>query len=53
MKGPTREELHSPDDTPVLGAMILFTIFALQLVEVCSQSRLSEQLEPDSKTVPH
>lgn len=22
MNGPTREELHSPDETPVLGAMV-------------------------------
>ena len=37
----------------MLGAMMLFTIFALQLVSVCSQSRLCEQFEPDSNSQPH
>ena len=53
MNGPTSDELHSPEETPVLGAIILFTIFALQLVVVCSHNKLCAQLEPDSKTVPH
>ena len=53
IKGPTREELHSPEDTPVLGAIMLLTILALQLVSVCSQSKLSLQLEPDSNRHPH
>ena len=53
MNGPTSDELHSPEETPVLGAIILFTIFALQLVSVCSHNRLSEQFEPDSNAHPH
>ena len=53
MNGPTSDELHSPEETPVLGAMMLLTIFALQLASVCSQRRLCEQLEPDSNSQPH
>ena len=53
MKGPTNDELHSPEDTPVFGAITLLMIFALQLVSVCSQSKLSSQFEPDSNWHPH
>ena len=53
MNGPTSEELHSPDETPVLGAMMLFTIFALQLVSACSHRMLLAQFDPYSNTHPH
>lgn len=53
MNGPTNEELHSPDETPVLGAIMLFTIFALQLVSACSHRMLDSQFEPDSKRQAH
>lgn len=64
MKGPTKEELHSPDETPVLGARMvqrmewevpitLLMIFALQLAVVCSQNKLSSALVPDSIEQPH
>ena len=59
MNGPTSEELHSPDETPVLGAshdvhrkhapMTLLMIFALQSVKECSHSRLHTQFDPVSK----
>lgn len=65
MNGPTSEELHSPDDTPVLGArwimmtwsekvpITLLMIFALQLAVVCSQNKLNSAFVPDSMEHPH
>ena len=63
MNGPTSEELHSPDETPVFGAtdntipsllpMTLLMIFALQSVKECSHSKLHTQFEPVSKWTPH
>lgn len=29
MNGPTSDELHSPEETPVLGAMMLLTILCV------------------------